>query len=568
VTDDGAAAARWRLACAALTLLAVDPAGLGGLWLRARMGPVRDRMTGAFDAIALPRRRLHPEIGDTALFGGVDVAATLAAGHPVIARGLLAEPAMLVLAMAERAGPGLAARLGAAMDDGGGHCLIALDEAAEEGEGLAPALGERLAFRADLDGIALADAPPPDMDQAALAAARARLAAVDLPGDAAAGMAASAARLGIGSLRAPLFALNAARAAAALDGRSMVSDDDLRLAAALVLAPRATQLPAPPDDPRPEEPELPQPPEPEDGDKPDDGDQHGPHPHEDIVTEAVRAALPAGILAQFVHRGTARSGQGSTGSGDRRKGNRRGRRLPSRPGRPDGQHRIDLIATLRAAAPWQPLRRQTAVIERRVHVRSSDIRLRRFQEATDRLIVFTVDASGSAALARLAEAKGAVELMLGEAYSRRDHVALVAFRGTTAELLLPPTRSLVRTKRALTALPGGGGTPLAAGLQTALSVALTARAHGLSPAIALLTDGRANIGLDGRPGRAQAADDAHRIARIIAATRLPALVIDMSARPERALAALARDLSATYLPLPRAGAEALSAAVGATLGAR
>jgi hypothetical protein len=187
------------------------------------------------------------------------------------------------------------------------------------------------------------------------------------------------------------------------------------------------------------------------------------------VTEAVKAALPAGILAQFVHRGTARSGQGATGSGAKRKGNRRGRRLPSRPGRPDGQHRIDLIGTLRAAAPWQPLRRRTAVVERRVHIRTSDIRLRRFQEATDRLIVFTVDASGSAALARLAEAKGAVELMLGEAYARRDHVALIAFRGTEAELLLPPTRSLVRTKRALTALPGGGGTPLAAGLQAAMA---------------------------------------------------------------------------------------------------
>jgi magnesium chelatase subunit D len=566
--SDEAAAARWRLACAALTLLAVDPAGLGGVWLRARMGPVRDRMAAALAALPLPPRRLHPEIGDAALFGGVDVAATLAAGHPVISRGILADPATLILAMAERAGPGLAARLGAAMDGGAGHCLVALDEAAEEGEGLAPALAERLAFRADLDGIALADAPPPEMDGDALAAARARVASVTLPPDAAAGMAASAARLGIGSLRAPLFALNAARAAAALDGRDLVSEDDLRLAAALVLAPRATQLPAPEEEPQPEEPEPPEPPDPEEGEKQDEGEEHGPFPHEDIVTEAVKAALPAGILAQFVHRGTARSGQGATGSGAKRKGNRRGRRLPSRPGRPDGQHRIDLIGTLRAAAPWQPLRRRTAVVERRVHIRTSDIRLRRFQEATDRLIVFTVDASGSAALARLAEAKGAVELMLGEAYARRDHVALIAFRGTEAELLLPPTRSLVRTKRALTALPGGGGTPLAAGLQAAMAVALTARAHGLSPAIAILTDGRANIGLDGQPGRKQAAEDAHKMARVLAGTGFPSLVIDMSARPERALEALARELAAPYLPLPRAGAEQLSAAVGAALGDR
>jgi hypothetical protein len=140
------------------------PPGWAGSGCAPGSGPVRDRMAAALAALPLPPRRLHPEIGDAALFGGVDVAATLAAGHPVISRGILADPATLILAMAERAGPGLAARLGAAMDGGAGHCLVALDEAAEEGEGLAPALAERLAFRADLDGIALADAPPPEMD--------------------------------------------------------------------------------------------------------------------------------------------------------------------------------------------------------------------------------------------------------------------------------------------------------------------------------------------------------------------------------------------------------------------
>jgi magnesium chelatase subunit D len=79
----------------------------------------------------------------------------------------------------------------------------------------------------------------------------------------------------------------------------------------------------------------------------------------------------------------------------------------------------------------------------------SDVRVRQFEERSDRAIIFVVDASGSAALARLAEAKGAIELLLGEAYARRDHVALVAFRGDGADILLPPTRSLVQTKRRL-----------------------------------------------------------------------------------------------------------------------
>jgi len=102
-----------------------------------------------------------------------------------------------------------------------------------------------------------------------------------------------------------------------------------------------------------------------------------------------------------------------------------------------------------------------------VIVRPADIHLSRYETRRDRLLIFTVDASGSAALARLAEAKGAVELLLAQAYARRDQVALVAFRGDGAETLLPPTRSLVQAKRRLAGLPGGGGTPLAAGLLAA-----------------------------------------------------------------------------------------------------
>ena len=102
----------------------------------------------------------------------------------------------------------------------------------------------------------------------------------------------------------------------------------------------------------------------------------------------------------------------------------------------------------------------------------SDVRVRQYEERSDRAIIFVVDASGSAALARLAEAERRHRsFLLGEAYARRDHVALVAFRGDGADVLLPPTRSLVQTKRRLEQLPGGGGTPLASGLKAALELA-------------------------------------------------------------------------------------------------
>ncbi len=165
-----------------------------------------------------------------------------------------------------------------------------------------------------------------------------------------------------------------------------------------------------------------------------------------------------------------------------------------------------------------------------------------------------MDASGSAAMARLAEAKGAVEVLLAQAYANRDHVSLIAFRGDDADLLLPPTRSLVQTKRRLAALPGGGGTPLAAGLRHAGELAIHARGQGLSPTVALLTDGRANIALDGQANRTAAREDAAAMARWLRAEGIPALVLDTSARPERALNALSKDLGAHYLALPRADA--------------
>ncbi len=126
-------------------------------------------------------------------------------------------------------------------------------------------------------------------------------------------------------------------------------------------------------------------------------------------------------------------------------------------------------------------------------VRRDDFRIARFAERAEATTIFAVDASGSAAVARLAEAKGAVELLLAEAYVARTQVALVAFRGTVAEVVLPPTRSLARAKRALAGLAGGGGTPLAAGLDVAAAVARVERGRGRSPFVVVLTDGRANI---------------------------------------------------------------------------
>ena len=550
----------WDRAQAAVTALAVDPAGLRGLWLRARSGPLRDRVVQALAALPLPQRRLHPGVDDATLYGGVDLSATLASGHLVRAAGLLASPAAVILTMAERCPAGLAARLARVLDDPG-FCLVALDEGAEPDEALAPALADRLALFLDLDGIPAADTFPLTLDSDLLTQARARLADVRIDPKAVETLTRLAAAMGIASLRAPLLTLATARALAAWRDEATPSEDTLRHAAELTLAHRGTL----PDAAEPET--SPPPPEP---DQPDSAEpetrQSADTPPDEMLLDAIRAALPPDLLARLAVARATRAAKGSGGSGDARKGNHRGRPLPPRPGTPGSGKRIDLVSTLRAAAPWQPLRRKTALVDKPgLHIRQSDLRLKRYVETSDRVLIFTVDASGSSALARLAEAKGAVELLLAQAYARRDHVALIAFRGDSAELLLPPTRSLVQTKRRLAGLPGGGGTPLAAGLQLALLTALQTRARGMTPTIALLTDGRGNIALDGSANRAQAEDDSHRLALGLRNSRVPTLVIDIATRPQPALRDLAARLDAPYLPLPRADAHRLSAVLGAAL---
>ena len=89
----------------------------------------------------------------------------------------------------------------------------------------------------------------------------------------------------------------------------------------------------------------------------------------------------------------------------------------------------------------------------------------------------------------------------------------------------------------------------------------------MTPSIAILTDGKANIALDGTVSRSLAAADAERMAKVVRATETPTLVIDMSPRPQPQLRSLALAMDAPYVPLPRADAGRLSAAVNGALGA-
>jgi magnesium chelatase subunit D len=287
---------------------------------------------------------------------------------------------------------------------------------------------------------------------------------------------------------------------------------------------------------------------------------------EDLMIQAMRTTLPIGLTID-APTPTPRQGGSAGRSGEDRSGGLRGRQVGTRRGDPRGGGRLDLLETLRAAAPWQRLRPPIVGQEGRVsvRVRPDDFRIRRLIEPAGTTAIFVVDASGSAALHRMAEAKGAVELLLAEAYSRRDAVGLIAFRGTAAEVLLPPTRAIAAAKRALAALPGGGGTPLASAIDRARELVIQARRTGNDTIVVFLTDARANIARDGAPGRPQAEADAEVSASALRALGGTTVLIDTSPRASETAQRMATALGARYVALPRTDAQGIHAAVSAAM---
>ena len=580
----------WQDALLAARLFAADPIGMGGVIVRAGAGPVRDAWLACLaDRLPDPPRRMPASIGEDRLLGGIDLSATLAAGRPIAQRGLLSESdgGVIVAAMAERLSGATAALIVATIDAGAVRLerdglardlparfgLVLLDEGEGEDQ-VSPALADRVAFIVDLRALSVHDiaAPPgtaPEPVDGADAQPIETLCAI-------------ADAFGVSSARATIFALRVARAIA---GAGPIGADDLIAAARLVLAPRATRLPQAPAEAEAE-------PEREQAEQAQgEGDLSA---LTDVVLEAARAAIPPDLLARLEQGGISRRSASGSGGGERRRSPSHGRRSGVRAGRPQNGARLDLVETLKAAAPWQAIRRlegksraqnppSPSEVEGRssspstalgkdgaglirvrpdanngaglIRVRPDDFRIRRFVKRAEATTIFAVDASGSAAIARLAETKGAIELLLAEAYVRRAQVALIAFRGNDAAVLLPPTRALARARRSLGDLAGGGGTPLAAAIQAAQAMAEGERRKGRTPLVVLLTDGRANVA---RAGGAGAREDALAAATHFRAEAIPGVFLDTAQRPRPEGAALAAAMGARYVALPRVEAGAVA----------
>lgn len=598
----------WNDALTTLQLLQVAPHDFGGVCLRAPHGPVRDHWLAELARLGLPLVKVPGSIDTERLLGGMDLSLTLQTGRLQWQAGLLqqADQGLVCLPMAERFPPPLVAPLVQVLDTQQvpalptGHDapasarlgVVALDESLPDEAGVHPSLQERLGIWLDLHPLAptdVQDFAPQDMaamtgvklGERACSEVRARIPQMRWTDAQLEALCAAALGMGITSLRVPSLALRVASCHAALNGRSALDEEDLGYAARCVLAPRATQWPAdaaePQADASPAPPADSSLPAQDAGDAAQQPDAPPPDPAapppepsaqdlQEMMVAAALASLPQHMLDALMTGQGAQRSKTSGRSGQTRAGQQRGRPLPPRPGRPGGQARLHLLATLRAAAPKQRLR-QRSEPSQRLAIRAEDFHVQRYQQHASSCVILALDASGSAALQRLAEAKGAVELLLQQSYARRDSVCIVAFRGTQAQLLLPMTRSLVRAKRAMNGLPGGGGTPLASALKLAHEQAALLQRQGVTPLLVVLSDGRANVTLEGIGGRAQAQADALRWGRQWRQSGHRALWIDTSPQPELQAQQLAAAMDASYLPMPQVQAQRMAHAMQGLRGA-
>ena len=602
----------------ALLLLAVEPR-LGGVVFAAPAGTGKSSLARGFAALCLtpaPFVELPASADEEALLGGLDLAATLRAGRRVLRSGLLARA---------DGGALYADQLNLLPDATANLLLGALDggEIRIERDGISTRAPARFTLLASydpaegqprrhlLDRIGLWVALPAQTDvptrtevvrrngldgrrktederrkyetpssvfrlssnetgelealQNLVAAAREALPDVAISDDQLVQVAAAALAFGVEGHRADAFAAYAACAAAALGLRDEVEQADLELAVRLVIMPRATRMPEIPDDEQPTANNQSSTPQPEqqqqnDTQNEDSDAQHGESNAQGLPDDQVFAALVSELPAELERLPFKALRRGKTGSRGTVAG-RRGRHIRSIPG--DARRgKVDVSATLRAAAPWQQVRQQ-GLKNRALVLRAEDLRIKQFKSKAGALFLFAVDASGSMALHRMRQAKGAVHALLQKAYVHRDRVALLAFRGDRAELLLPPSQSVELARRAIDTLPTGGGTPIAAALLAALDVAGQARGRGIMQTVlVLLTDGRANIGLRG--DRAGITEELRLLGGQIAEAGIHALVIDtqrsyLSRGEARTLAGY---LGGDYVYLPNAQGEQIASVVG------
>ncbi|PKM48032.1 MAG: magnesium chelatase [Firmicutes bacterium HGW-Firmicutes-8] len=361
--------------------------------------------------------------------------------------------------------------------------------------------------------------------------------------------------------RADIIMEVAARTIAAWHGREEAMEQDVYEAADLVLFHRVRQAPPPPpEQPEPpeeeqEEPESPEqeneeenqeeepqeqpepeqaPPPPEqadsdmeeqeeeDRDEQEQNEQEQNTPPPAAPQEIVFAVGQPFQVKRITHERDRILRKGSGRRSHTKTASKAGRYVRSTMQRKNDDLAFD--ATLRAAAPYQVHRRREQVA---IAIETGDIREKVREKRIGNFLLFVVDASGSmGAQQRMVETKGAILSLLLDAYQKRDRIGMVAFKGNTAEVILPPTNSVEMAHKLLEELPTGGKTPLSAGLAKAYEVAKTQllKDPNISPLLIIISDGKGNVSI----GSDKPLKEALRAAEIIREEeRIKTLVIDV-----------------------------------------
>ena len=599
------------LAKQALMLLAVDPS-LGGVVIPSAVGSGKSTLARAFADILpvdTPFIELPLNVTEDRLIGGVDLEATLAAGVRVVQHGVLSKAHKGVLYVDS---------LSLLDSSAVSHIMDAMSRGAVivEREGLSevhpadfmlvgtydPTDGEVRMGLLDRIGIIVPFATQNDyrarkkivsivmgkrdsedtedelrMLRGLIQAAKDQLPHVSMTNDQIKGLIQTAMSLGVEGNRVDIFAIRTAIASAALAQRTEVDDEDLKLAVKLVLVPRATRMPEreanddemqPPDEPPPPDEEV----EAEDENAPPDNpdadaeeeQEETPDTIEELMMDAIETDLPDNIL----NISLASKKKAKSGSRGEALNNRRGRFVRAQEGEMKSG-KVALIPTLISAAPWQASRRKENEKKGKkagaLIINKEDVKIKRFRDKSGTLFIFMVDASGSMALNRMRQAKGAVASLLQNAYVHRDQVALISFRGKQAQVLLPPSQSVDRAKRELDVLPTGGGTPLASALFTGWETAKQARTKGITQIMfVMITDGRGNIPLQAaydptaeKAPKEQLEKEIESLALSIQADGVASIVIDtqMNYLSRGEAPRLAQKLGGRYFYLPNAKAE-------------
>ncbi|WP_073952346.1 putative cobaltochelatase [Streptomyces kebangsaanensis] len=457
--------------------------------------------------------------------------------------------------------------------------------ASREPEQRVEVVRRRLAHDDDPAGFAARWADEEAAVRQRIVAARELLPQVRLGDGALRQIAATCAAFEVDGMRADIVMARTATALAAWAGRTDVLAEDVRQAALLALPHRRRRNPF--DAPGLDEDKLdetlqefggsedddPDPgpdggpggdggqPAPDDGSGGPQGEESGGEPQPSGAGAGEQSAVRASEPFRTKVLSVSGIGEGAAGRRSRAR-TEHGRTTGAR--RPQGAlTKLHLAATVQAAAPHQRARGRTGS---GLLLRRDDLRQAVREGHESNLVLFVVDASGSmAARQRMSAVKGAVLSLLLDAYQRRDKVGLVTFRGSGAEVALPPTSSVDAAAARLESLPTGGRTPLAAGLLKAHDVLRVERLR--DPArralLVVVTDGRAT-------GGPEPVALAGRAARLFAAEGVASVVVDCESGPVRLGLAgrLAGELGGTAVTLDELRADSIAGLVREVQGDR